>query len=220
MYRVFTRLCTVCLHVYVPCIYSLCTVYLHVYVPCIYTFMYRVFTVYVPCVYTFMYRVFTVNVPCIYSLCTVYLHACQVRLTYRRRLGSLLLCLCDVFRVLINSLVCCYFTKICSESASSPRFPCYVLAGEGKHGAQCSGPSPAILPLLLARVSLAEPARVLGSSDPRVLGISDPRVLGISDRRVLGSSNPLLQQGHGGAWVSSWTRWYFWVSSWTCWCLG
>ena len=167
MYRVFTRLCTVYLHVYVPCIYS---------------------------------------------LCTVYLHACQVRLTYRRRLGSLLLCLCDVFRVLITSLVCCYFTKICSESASSPRFPCYVLAGEGKHGAQCSGPSPAILPLLLARVSLAEPARVLGSSDPRVLGISDPR--------VLGSSNPLLQQGHGGAWVSSWTCWYFWVSSWTCWCLG
>ena len=26
--------------------------------------------------------------------------------SYRRRLGSLLLCLCDVFRALINSLVC------------------------------------------------------------------------------------------------------------------
>ena len=26
--------------------------------------------------------------------------------SYRRRLGSLLLCLCDVFRVLIGSLVC------------------------------------------------------------------------------------------------------------------
>ena len=26
--------------------------------------------------------------------------------SYRWRLGSLLLCLCDVFRVLINSLVC------------------------------------------------------------------------------------------------------------------
>ena len=26
--------------------------------------------------------------------------------SYRRRLGSLFLCLCDVFRALINSLVC------------------------------------------------------------------------------------------------------------------
>ena len=26
--------------------------------------------------------------------------------SYRRQLGSLLLCLCDVFRALINSLVC------------------------------------------------------------------------------------------------------------------
>ena len=26
--------------------------------------------------------------------------------SYRRRLGSLLLCLCDIFRALINSLVC------------------------------------------------------------------------------------------------------------------
>ena len=168
-----------------------------------------------------------------WSLCTVCLHACQVRLTYRRRLGSLLLCLCDVFRVLINSPVCCYFTKICSESASSPWLPYYVLAGDGKHGAQCSGPSPAVLPLLLARVSLAEVARVLGSSDPRVLlssdlrvlgssdprvlgssdprvlGSSDPRVLSSSDPRVLGSSNPLLQQGHIGVWVNSWTCWCF-----------
>ena len=62
-----------------------------------------------------------------WSLYTVYLHACQVRVTvedaplvkymylvftrlpgesYRRRLRSLLLYLCYVFRALINFLVC------------------------------------------------------------------------------------------------------------------
>ena len=30
--------------------------------------------------------------------------------SYRRRLRSLLLCLCDVFQTLINSLVCCFDT--------------------------------------------------------------------------------------------------------------
>ena len=36
-------------------------------------------------------------------VCCIYTHASE---SYRRRLGSLLLCLCDVFRALINSLVC------------------------------------------------------------------------------------------------------------------
>ena len=36
--------------------------------------------------------------------CISHLLACQV--CYRRRLGSLLLCSCGVFRALINSLVC------------------------------------------------------------------------------------------------------------------
>ena len=65
------------------------------------------------------------------SLCTLYLHACQVRVTvyvrlvefmhlvftrmpgesYCRRLRSLLLCLCDVFRTLINSLICWFCTS-------------------------------------------------------------------------------------------------------------
>ena len=55
-----------------------------------------------------------------WSLCTLYLHACQMVMvefmylvftrmpgeSYRRRLRSLLLYLCYVFRALINSLVC------------------------------------------------------------------------------------------------------------------
>ena len=41
-----------------------------------------------------------------WSLYTRYLFVCQVRVK-RRRLRSWLLCLCDVFRALINSLVCC-----------------------------------------------------------------------------------------------------------------
>ena len=32
--------------------------------------------------------------------------------SYRRQLGSLLLCLCDVFRALINFLVCCFCTSV------------------------------------------------------------------------------------------------------------
>ena len=39
-----------------------------------------------------------------WSLCTLYLLTCQV--SYRRGLRSLLLCLCNVFWALINSLVC------------------------------------------------------------------------------------------------------------------
>ena len=41
-----------------------------------------------------------------WSLCTLYLYACQVSRSYHRRLVSLLLYLCYVFRALINSLVC------------------------------------------------------------------------------------------------------------------
>ena len=37
-----------------------------------------------------------------WSLCTLYLLACQVRVT----VGDSGLCWCDVFRALINSLVC------------------------------------------------------------------------------------------------------------------
>ena len=40
-----------------------------------------------------------------WSLCTLNLHACQVRVTVVDS-GLCLLCLCDVFRALINSLVC------------------------------------------------------------------------------------------------------------------
>ena len=69
--------------------------------------------------------VFFKNWTCLcWSLCTLYLHACQVRVTctsgrvtylacrsmagksYRRRLRSSLLYLCDVFRTHINSLAC------------------------------------------------------------------------------------------------------------------
>ena len=72
-------------------------------------FMYLVFTrtsgVYVPCVYTYLW-----------SLCTLCLHVplefmylvftCMPGENYRRRLRSLLLHLCYVFRALMNSLVC------------------------------------------------------------------------------------------------------------------
>ena len=63
-----------------------------------------------------------------WSLCTLYLHLCQVRVTvnvplvefmylvftrmpgksYCRRLRYLLLCLCDILRTLINFLVCSF----------------------------------------------------------------------------------------------------------------
>ena len=41
-----------------------------------------------------------------WSLCTLYLHACQVTVTIGSRLRSLLLYLCYVFQALINYLVC------------------------------------------------------------------------------------------------------------------
>ena len=44
------------------------------------------------------------------SLCTLKLLACEV--SYRRRLRCLLLCLCDVFWAVINSLVCWFFKGI------------------------------------------------------------------------------------------------------------
>ena len=43
-----------------------------------------------------------------WSLCTLYLFTRVPGESYRRRLGSLLLFLCDVCRALINSLVCCF----------------------------------------------------------------------------------------------------------------
>ena len=51
----------------------------------------------------FCCSVFVLRMYLWWSLCTLYLLACQV--TYFRRLRSLL-CLCDVFRAQINSLVC------------------------------------------------------------------------------------------------------------------
>ena len=39
-----------------------------------------------------------------WSLCILHLLACQV--SYRRRFRTLVLCLCDVFRAPVNSLVC------------------------------------------------------------------------------------------------------------------
>ena len=77
------------------------------------------------------------------SLCTLYLHACQVRVTvnvplmefmylvftrmpgesYCRRLRSLLLCLCDVFRTLINSLICWF----CTSALGLVLFQIYML---------------------------------------------------------------------------------------------
>ena len=42
------------------------------------------------------------------SLCTLYLHACQVRVTVTIGDSGLCCCLCDVFWELINSLVCCF----------------------------------------------------------------------------------------------------------------
>ena len=94
--------------VYVPCIYilswSLCTLYFHPLVE----FMYLVFTssrgVYVPCIYILWW-----------SLCTLYIHPLVEFMylaftrmpgeDYRRRLRSLLCCLCDVFRALKFSCV-------------------------------------------------------------------------------------------------------------------
>ena len=107
-------------------------------------FMYLVFTripgesycgctsggVYVPCIYTHA-RWELLWMYLWWSLCTLYLHACLVRVTvdvplvefmylvftrmpgesYCRRLRSLLLCLCDVFRMLINSLICWFCTS-------------------------------------------------------------------------------------------------------------
>ena len=46
-----------------------------------------------------------------WSSCTLYLLARQTRVTIYKRLRSLLLCLCDVFRALINSLVCWFCTS-------------------------------------------------------------------------------------------------------------
>ena len=63
--------------------------------------------VYVPCIYMHARRVAVgahVFVVVLASLCTLYLHACQE--SYCRRLRSWLLRLCEVSRVLINSLVC------------------------------------------------------------------------------------------------------------------
>ena len=44
-----------------------------------------------------------------WSLCTLNLHACQVRVR------SLLLCLCDIFWLLVNSLACWFSTDLSSR---------------------------------------------------------------------------------------------------------
>ena len=54
-----------------------------------------------------------------WSLCSLYLHACQV--SYRRRLKSLL-CLCDVFWVLINSPVGWFCTGCSTNSCKELTF--------------------------------------------------------------------------------------------------
>ena len=59
------------------------------------------------------------------SLCTLCLLACQVKVL--RRLGSLLLCFCDVFRALINSLVCWFLTK-----GTSSKILTYIYSRSGK----------------------------------------------------------------------------------------
>ena len=51
----------------------------------------------------FMYLVFE-DVPVVEFMYLVF--TCMQGESYRRRLRSLLLCLCDVFRVQINSLLC------------------------------------------------------------------------------------------------------------------
>ena len=98
--------------------------------------------VYVPCIYTHArWELLWMYLWC--SLCTLYLHACQVRVTvnvplmefmylvftrmpgesYCRRLRSLLLCLCDVFRTLINSLICWF----CTSALGLVLFQIYML---------------------------------------------------------------------------------------------
>ena len=67
-----------------------------------------------PCIYLQIvkYLLFEHGVDALWwSLCTfMYLVlTCMSGESYRRRLSSLLLCLCDVFRLLINSLVCLFF---------------------------------------------------------------------------------------------------------------
>ena len=122
--------------------WSLCTLYLHA---CqvrvtvnvlLMEFMYLVFTrmagesycectsdgVYVPCIYTharweLLWMYFW------WSLCTLYLHACQVRVTVGDSVRSLLLCLCDVFRMLINSLICWF----CTSALGLVLFQIYML---------------------------------------------------------------------------------------------
>ena len=53
------------------------------------------------------------DVPLVEFIYTLYLHACQV--SYHGRLRSLLLCLCDVFQALINSLVCWFGYFVCLQ---------------------------------------------------------------------------------------------------------
>ena len=64
----------------------------------------------------FMYLVFTrmpgesyPNLPLVEFMYLVFTR--MLGESYPRRLRSVLLCLCDVFRALINSLVCCFLTE-------------------------------------------------------------------------------------------------------------
>jgi len=52
----------------------------------------------------------------------IYLLTCQV--SYRRRLGSLLLCLCNVLRVLINSLACWFNSCNVAEWTTTNVYMC------------------------------------------------------------------------------------------------
>ena len=58
-----------------------------------------------------------------WSLCTLYLHACQVTVTIGSRLRSLLLYLCYVFQALINYLVC----RFCMSTLGLLLFQIYFL---------------------------------------------------------------------------------------------
>ena len=57
-------------------------------------------------VFFFLHLLVTMDVLLVESILTLYLLACQVRVTVSDSVLCLLLRLCDVFRALINSIVC------------------------------------------------------------------------------------------------------------------
>ena len=82
----------------------------------------------VPCIYTHARESY--HVPLVEFIYLVFAHTSGD--SYRRRLRSLLLCLCDVFRALIYSLLC--WLCGCSFGRSAPIKFCYSMYSYGWNG--------------------------------------------------------------------------------------